>query len=112
MAPHQLPTDVDTMRYEITKNRQVISDIISEEYANMTNDLCYPSGIWDDSQFDFLRTMKIETATTLEEGLNTIDTHPLRLKRLCCFQDRPSIEFEASLTGYYFLLNKVRHMFN
>jgi len=94
---HRLPTDSETeCRQEIQENKQMLMEILG---INKTH-LCYPSGIWGEHQWPWLKEEGVESATTCEPGLNTSKTPLLALYRILDQDDLSQIEFEAELFGF------------
>lgn len=95
---HNLPNDDKECMYEIEKNRQLISEYTGKKPETLRH-FCYPSGLWNENNWPYLRKFGIVSATTLEDGLNRKDTELLALKRILCADDKPLILFEAELSG-------------
>ena len=100
---HKWPQDEDMADSEILKNRLFIEDITHKH----PDHFCYPSGIWDKSQFKFLDKNKIKSAVTCDDGLNDYDTNIYTLHRFLDSEDKQQIVFEAELSGFLFVLNKI-----
>lgn len=99
---HNLPIDNGS---EIEKNRSIISSITGKEENTLVH-FCYPSGIWKPEHHNLLRKLGIQSATTLDYGLNNNETNVLSLKRIHCSNNTPLIVFEAKLTGFDILLRR------
>ena len=100
---HRWPQDGDAADLEISKNRLFIEGMTNKR----SDHLCYPSGIWDKSQFEYLDKNKIKSAVTCDDGLNDYNTNVYTLHRLLDSEDKQQIVFEAELSGFIFILNKI-----
>jgi peptidoglycan/xylan/chitin deacetylase (PgdA/CDA1 family) len=100
---HRLPNDEAQVRREIEDNRKSLKEVIREPLAH----LCYPSGIWNPSQFRWLEAEGIVSATTCQDGFNTAATNRLALHRFLDEDGLSSIEFEKKLCGFQELLRIV-----
>lgn len=101
---HDLPKDPTIIEKEIRENRAVLEPILGKKLRH----LCYPSGVWADSQWESLRRLGIESATTTDPGMNKPATSLLALKRCLDRDDLPDIEFEAEMTGFKELIRLCR----
>lgn len=97
---HRLPDDETQARREIEDNRKFLSQFVREPLVH----LCYPSGIWNPSQFPLLKTEGIVSATTCQDGFNIAATNRLALNRFLDEDGLSSIEFEGRLCGFHELL--------
>jgi len=101
---HRFPEDEELAIREIRDNRAVLEPLI----GNSLEHFCYPSGLWSDKQWTWLKAAGIKTATTCEPGLNYSATPRLALKRFLDGQDIAQIEFEAEVSGFGTLLRQAR----
>lgn len=109
---HNLPNDEDGIRYEIQKNRKILSEISGKQEEALVH-FCYPSGVWNESHLKPLKKLGIVSATTMEPGVNKLEAEPLTLKRIHCSNSQPLILFEAEITGFNTLLmNKLNTLTN
>lgn len=97
---HRLPNDETDARQEIEDNRQFLSQVVQGPLVHF----CYPSGIWDPSQFPWLEAEGVVSATSCQDGFNTAATNKLALRRFLDEDDLSTIEFEGSLCGFHELL--------
>jgi Polysaccharide deacetylase. len=100
---HKWPYDEDAADLEISKNRLFIEDMTRKH----PDHFCYPSGVWDKVQFKFLDKNKIKSAVTCDAGLNDYNTNMYALHRLLDSENKQQIVFEAELSGFIFILNKI-----
>lgn len=100
---HKWPLDEITAEAELSKNRLYI-----ESATNSSADhLCYPSGIWHESQFKYLDKNNIKSATTCEAGLNCQSTNKYLLHRFLDADNIPQIVFEANMSGFIYIMEKI-----
>lgn len=102
---HQLPNDESLLRHQIEKNKTLLESELS--CHGCLNDFCYPSGIWEPAQLPHIDALGIESATTLDEGLNPIGEHPLKLKRNLVMDSRSLLHLKLTLSG---TLDVFRHL--
>jgi peptidoglycan/xylan/chitin deacetylase (PgdA/CDA1 family) len=102
---HRLPVDDEaTVRRELTENAKFLEDTLGRPVKH----LCYPSGIWDRSQWPWLSDIGIESATTCDPGFNSADTPMLGLYRVLDDSTVSQIAFEAELCGFSEMLRRIR----
>lgn len=101
---HQLPRDETVMRYELERNREVLTGVTPEERTH----LCYPSGEWHPDQLATLRALDIRSATTCDPGSNPGGADPLTLRRFLDGENITDLEFEAELCGFLDLGREVK----
>jgi peptidoglycan/xylan/chitin deacetylase (PgdA/CDA1 family) len=94
---HKLPSDADSIRREIHKNKKVLAEQLGEQKARVH--FCYPSGIWVPEHIPELHALGIRTATTLDEGLNKRTEHTLKLKRNLMVDSRSLNQFIVTVSG-------------
>jgi peptidoglycan/xylan/chitin deacetylase (PgdA/CDA1 family) len=101
---HTFPANEnDVARRELIENRTYLESALDRRLTHF----CYPSGVWESSNFSILDKVGIDSATTCEPGLNANNTEHLALYR-CLDQDNLSdIEFEAELYGFCELIRCV-----
>lgn len=94
---HRVPDDEALFRREIRENRSHIESmgVPSETLTHF----CYPSGMYREKFFDWLRADGIQTATTCDTSLASRRSLPLALPRLIDTCNITSLEFEGWLTG-------------
>jgi peptidoglycan/xylan/chitin deacetylase (PgdA/CDA1 family) len=95
------------MRAELNDNQQVITQLT----GHCGQHFCYPSGNHRPEQLNVLGDMKVKTATTTENGLVSMHSHPLTLPRLVDSDNISDLEFEAELTGMMTLLRSAASLF-
>lgn len=103
---HVLPKSETGFIQTIEQNRDVLAQILDINPSKLCH-FCYPHGTWSKQDFPLLKQLDIKSATTLDNGLNSIDSEPLALKRLLCLEDTPIIIYEAHLTGFRLLLSNL-----
>lgn len=97
---HRLPGDETQTKREIEDNREFLRKLVPGPLVH----LCYPSGVWDRSQFPWLQAVGVVSATTCHAGFNTAATDKLALRRFLDEDDLPAIEFEGTICGFLELL--------
>ncbi|MCW8879480.1 MAG: polysaccharide deacetylase family protein [Kangiellaceae bacterium] len=97
------PENLEKSETEIVENRNEIERLID----NTTNHFCYPSGVYDKSQFLLLEKLGIDSATTVKNGLNDKNTNKYELYRFLDSESIQQIEFEAELCGFASFVRKV-----
>lgn len=100
---HRLPENERGAKCELDDNRAVLAPLTGRPL----NHLCYPSGVWSRAVWPALEAEGIETCTTCEPGLNSIDTPRLAWSRFLDFQYVPQIVFEAEVSGFAHVLRQV-----
>jgi len=92
---HRMPMARELFRREIEENRQSIKEI-----TGMTpSHFCYPSGVYDSAFLPWLTEAGIESATTCELGLASVNSNPLLLPRLLDISSLSPVEFSGWLSG-------------
>jgi peptidoglycan/xylan/chitin deacetylase (PgdA/CDA1 family) len=99
---HYLPPDEMLVSREIADNRAIISAITGMHPVH----LCYPSGLYSDRLWPWLRSLGIQSATTCEPGLNRCDTNRLALRRILDSETLTQLEFDAEVSGFLPLLRE------
>jgi len=92
---HRTPEEESLFRREISDNRSRLRILTGNEGRHF----CYPSGIYRQEFFDWLKTERIESATTCDAGLVSPDDNPLLLSRFIDTSGRTQVEFESWLSG-------------
>lgn len=106
---HRAPlNDPDGLAREISDNRALLEPIAKRRLHHF----CYPSGVYDKSIWPQLEALEIDSATTIEQGLNFAGAPVLGLKRLLDGQEVTLIEFEAELCGFVELTRRLRQPFH
>lgn len=104
---HNLPIGCpEAIENEIVYNRAVLDRVISRPRVHF----CYPSGEFHISQFPWLRTLGIESATTCLSGFNYPDTERLELRRFLDGENITQMEFEAEVSGFLELMRGLRRI--
>lgn len=101
---HRFPLDEAAARREILENRRFLDPLVGHACRHF----CYPSGIYQPTQWPWLRQLGVVSATTCEAGFNTGATPPLGLKRFLDSENVSEIEFLAELSGFQDLLRRAR----
>jgi peptidoglycan/xylan/chitin deacetylase (PgdA/CDA1 family) len=99
---HSWPLDEKLANFQLSENRVFLEKITKQSVCHF----CYPSGIWDFSQIDYLQKNMIKSATTCERGLNNNQTNIYALNRYLDSEAIPQIVFEAEMSGFIHLLEK------
>jgi peptidoglycan/xylan/chitin deacetylase (PgdA/CDA1 family) len=101
---HHLPTEsFEAMSAEIARNRNAVETITGKHAQHF----CYPSGWYEATQPEWLRAIGIKSATTCDAGLNDSTTDCMLLRRYLDQEDISDIEFEASVTGFRYFLQRL-----
>jgi len=102
---HRFPLDDDAaLRRELSDNRAVLE---SHGFTDLVH-FCYPSGVYDHRILPVLRAVNIQTATTVDPGVNFPGTDPLLLTRFLDSTSVADIEFAAEMYGVGELLRRFR----
>jgi hypothetical protein len=102
---HQWPLDDrGKVEWEIVENRKFLERIVSDVLEHF----CYPSGVHAPHQGDWLAALGVKSATTIEPGLNYVDTPRFMLRRLMDGHPVSDIEFEAEITGFMEIVRALR----
>lgn len=105
---HRTPLDdPEALAREIADNRARLEPIAKRRLHHF----CYPSGVYERKIWPQLEALEIESATTIEQGINFTGAPVLGLKRLLDGQDVELIEFEAELCGFIELTRRLRRPF-
>jgi peptidoglycan/xylan/chitin deacetylase (PgdA/CDA1 family) len=93
---HRLPnSSFDAMAKEITDNQEVLNAVTDASLVHF----CYPSGVYSKEHPDWLKACGMESATTVDPGLNGVGSNPFLLKRILDRDNWCDIEFEAEISG-------------
>jgi peptidoglycan/xylan/chitin deacetylase (PgdA/CDA1 family) len=103
------PADQTTAEKEIADNRGALTGLIGDRRFEH---LCYPSGVYDRSQWNWLASAGIRSATTCEAGFNYTNTPAFGLRRFLDDSTISAITFEAELCGFLELFRRVRARLN
>jgi len=103
---HRLPMDSGLVATEIGDNRAVLEPLVGHTLKHF----CYPSGLFDETQWPWLTTLGVESATTCVPGLNDAHTPKLGLRRCLDGENLSQIEFEAEMYGTATLLRSGREL--
>lgn len=102
---HCLPeTSQAEMTREIEENRASIQEICG---INATH-FCYPSGYYTQDHLQWLEQCNVISATTCQPGLNDSHTPVLELLRFLDGEHIHMLEFEAEVSGFKYLLQKLK----
>jgi peptidoglycan/xylan/chitin deacetylase (PgdA/CDA1 family) len=102
---HQWPLDDrDEVEREIVENRRFLQRTVSHALDHF----CYPSGVYAEHQGEWLAALGVRSATTIEPGLNYVDTPRFILRRLVDGHPVSDIEFEAEITGFMEIVRALR----
>jgi len=102
---HQWPLDDrKKVEWEIVENRKYLVRVASHSLEHF----CYPSGVHAPYQGEWLAALNVRSATTIEPGLNYVDTPRFMLHRLVDGYPVSDIEFEAEVTGFMDIVRALR----
>jgi peptidoglycan/xylan/chitin deacetylase (PgdA/CDA1 family) len=101
---HVWPRDRERALKELADDRAYLEPLAGKTLHHF----CYPSGIYDESQFPYLTEASVKSATTCKSGHNDADTHRFALNRFLDSDDIHPLEFEAEMAGYLELMRKLR----
>lgn len=94
---------------EIVENRASLANILQADPAGLVH-FCYPSGGFNEDQWPVLAALGVETATTIEEGLNSASSDRYGLNRFLDGENVSALEFESYLSGFSELLAQLKGM--
>ena len=101
---HRFPDDDrEQAMQEITDNRRAIGRWVEGDRRHF----CYPSGLFEQRQFEWLDEMGVKSSTTCIPGLNSETTPRHGLHRFLDGENVHQLEFEAALSGFTDLLRGV-----
>ncbi|HKQ77336.1 MAG TPA: polysaccharide deacetylase family protein [Blastocatellia bacterium] len=119
IAAEGIDVQLHTHRHRSPLNHHLFSKEIEDNRTNIremtgawARHFCYPGGNFDDDLIDWLKEMKITTATTCDPGLAAHKSNPLLLPRLVDTTPLSPIEFEGWLTGVSAALPRRRRTYN
>lgn len=98
--------DAPLAEREIADNRRALRQWITSEPQHF----CYPSGLWDERQWEWLDKMHVKSSTTCVPGLNSHTTPRHALRRFLDGENIHQLEFEAALSGFSDLLRTLRQV--
>jgi peptidoglycan/xylan/chitin deacetylase (PgdA/CDA1 family) len=101
---HQFPLKEERAKREIIDNREALAEVVTRPMVH----LAYPSGLWAEQSFDWLKTLGVQSAATCEMGANLPGTPRLALRRFIDSENISQLEFEAELSGFADLLRALR----
>ncbi len=99
---HRVPSNNADLANEIDTNRAIIERISGRSAPH----LCYPSGEYRADQFEVLKDMGVQSATTTRLGLVSQHSNPMELPRLLDGENLSDIEFDAELSGFSSLVRQ------
>lgn len=92
---------------EIVENRAAIGQLLPGAADELVH-FCYPSGGFNEGQWPVLAALGVQTATTIEEGLNAASAPRYGLKRFLDGENVSTLEFESYLSGFSETLSQLR----
>jgi peptidoglycan/xylan/chitin deacetylase (PgdA/CDA1 family) len=101
---HQFPLREAPVKREIIDNRTALAEVVSRPMVH----LAYPSGLWSEQAFTWLKSVGVQSALTCEMGVNTLETSRLALRRFIDSENISQMEFEAEMSGVADLLRDLR----
>src|SRR5439155_19317039 len=84
------------------------SEFVERMVSHALEHFCYQSGVYPPHQGEWLEALDVKSATTIEPGLNYIDTPRFILRRLMDGHPVSDIEFEAEMTGFMEIVRAFR----
>jgi peptidoglycan/xylan/chitin deacetylase (PgdA/CDA1 family) len=93
---HRVPLDRELFLREIDENRARIERMTGRTPRHF----CYPSGVYNDAFYPWLKERGVISATTCEVGLTSRKTPPLVVPRLVDVSALQDNEFEGWLCGF------------
>lgn len=106
---HQFPLKEERAKREIIDNRMALAEVVSRPMVH----LAYPSGLWSEQAFEWLKSVGVQSAMTCEMGINMLETPRLAMRRFIDSENISQLEFEAEMSGVADLLrewrSKVKH---
>lgn len=99
------PDDRRAVHREIRDNREALQRWIGRAPRHF----CYPSGLFDLRQWEWLDEMEVKSSTTCLPGLNSARTPRHGLHRFLDGANIDQLEFEAALSGFSDLLRACLH---
>lgn len=97
---HRFPDDRALIAEDLEKNRDFLFPYINKVGAH----LCYPSGVYFESQFKTLQELGVKSATTTINKPNKPGTNIYDLGRFLDRDGHHDIEFEAAVCGVFDVL--------
>lgn len=88
---------------ELADNRAALDQLC----AGPLEHFCYPSGVYDARQFEWLETAGVRSATTTDTGLARATCSPFALPRLLDSDALPDVVFRAEVSGLLPLVRRV-----
>ncbi len=101
---HQFPLKEERARREIIDNRNALAEVVSRPMVH----LAYPSGLWSETAFEWLKAVGVQSAATCEMGPNLPGMARLALRRFIDSENISQLEFEAEMSGVADLLRGLR----
>lgn len=101
---HCFPNEQESALRELQDNQNALERITGRRCVHF----CYPSGLWSEEQWPWLRNFMVQTAVTCEPGLNSPATPTLGLRRFLDGENISQIEFEAEICGFAEILRSAR----
>jgi len=92
---HRTPEQEKLFRQEIEDNRSRIQALTGKSPSHF----CYPSGIYREQFFSWLKSEHVTSATTCDAGLARREGNPYLLPRFVDTTGRTQLEYESWLSG-------------
>jgi peptidoglycan/xylan/chitin deacetylase (PgdA/CDA1 family) len=93
---HDFPLDLGTADYELRKNREKVDPLLPQPMRHF----CYPSGLWNETQWTLLEARGIDSATTCLPGLMSDKMSLYAIPRFLDGANISQIEYESELAGF------------
>jgi peptidoglycan/xylan/chitin deacetylase (PgdA/CDA1 family) len=104
---HTFPVDESLCQREITENTASLNSVAISPLVQF----CYPSGVYDPIQIQWLKRLGIRSATTCDKGLVSNTSNPYLMDRILDGENVTPIEIEAELAGISVLLATLKARF-
>lgn len=93
---HRLPdVSFEALRDEVTQNKVLLDTWTGKSCMHF----CYPSGVYNHRQSEWLERIGILSSTTCDPGMNDTGAHPQRLRRILDRESWSDLEFDAAMSG-------------
>jgi peptidoglycan/xylan/chitin deacetylase (PgdA/CDA1 family) len=93
---HDFPLDLEVADYELSKNREKVDPLLDAPMRHF----CYPSGLWNETQWTLLEARGIDSATTCLPGLMSDKMSLYAIPRFLDGANISQIEYESELAGF------------
>lgn len=116
LAVARISVELHTHRHVFPSNNQALAEreivdnqlVFKKHFIVKPSHFCYPSGLWDKSQWALLDSMHVKSSATCLPGLNSHKTPRHAIRRFLDGENIHQLEFEAALCGFSDLISKLR----